>query len=225
LFDVAVRDVLRAPSATTRNALEGVAWSLWGLQLAYPVLVDVSFAWNRYGYDLARDLFWQDAVTLTLAGAVDLALRDLAGRARPPVYDCLVAGGNSCLAGQDSTRSFPGGHMVNSTAASVLTCTQHLYVQLYGGAWDTLVCATTLASDAAIGVLRIVSDNHWASDQIAGAALGAAMGWGVPYVMHFRGRARASATGASRGGAHDVLVLPVPLALDHGAGVAVSGLF
>jgi membrane-associated phospholipid phosphatase len=227
LFDDAVRKAWMSSNQNTRNTAEDVAWGLWGLQLAYPVLVDVPFAWTRYSHRLAEDLFWQDAVTLTLAGAVDLGLRDLAGRTRPGAYDCLTQGGSNCLTDVESDRSFPGGHTTNSTAASVLTCTQHLYTQLYGGPWDAVVCVTTVASDLTIGVLRVVSDNHWATDQIAGMALGTLIGWGVPYVMHFHGHATAGdgTESSDDGGSRRALVLPMPLFLDHGAGVGVTAIY
>jgi membrane-associated phospholipid phosphatase len=228
LFDSDVRGALRLSSANARSTVENVAWALWGIQVAYPVLVDVPFAWARYDYALARDLFWQDAVTLTLAGAVDLGLRDLVGRARPGVYDCLAQGGSNCLGNPETTRSFPGGHTVNSTAASVLTCTQHLYTRLYGGPWDGFACVTTVASDLTLAALRILSDNHWATDQIAGLAIGSLIGWGVPYVMHFHGHAGGltdDRTPTAPSNAPAAMVVPMPLALDHGAGLGVSGLF
>jgi membrane-associated phospholipid phosphatase len=230
LFDTDVRNALRASDEHTRHNIEFVGWALWGAQLAWPVLVDVPYAWSRYSYAMARDLFWQDAMTLTLAGAVDGALRDLVGRARPGVYDCLSQGGANCLdANPDTTRSFPGGHIVNSTAASVLTCTQHYYMRLYGGPWDGVACATTLASDLTLAVLRIVSDNHWVSDQIAGVAIGGLIGWGAPYVMHFRRGARVRMEGdrpaneaQSPSGA---LVVPMPIMVDHGAGLGLAGIY
>jgi len=230
LFDTDVRNALRASGDRTRNDLEDVAWVLWGAQLAYPVLVDVPYAWRRYDYEVARDLFWQDAMTLTLAGAVDGVLRDVVGRARPEVSDCLARGGGiHCLdTNTDTTRSFPGGHIVNSTAASVLTCTQHSFMELYGGPWDEIACATTLASDATLAVLRIVSDNHWVTDQIAGMAIGAVLGWGIPYVVHFRAGARGAAESGSTsaaGPSFAAMVAPMPMVLDHGAGLGVMGLY
>jgi hypothetical protein len=230
LFDTDVRNALRASGDRTRNNLEDLAWVLWGAQLAYPVLVDVPYAWRRYNYEVARDLFWQDAMTLTLAGAFDGLLRDVTGRARPEVSDCLARGGGTpCLdTNVDTTRSFPGGHIVNSTAASVLTCTQHSFMELYGAPWDGVACATTLASDATLAVLRIVSDNHWVTDQIAGMAIGAVLGWGIPYVVHFRAGARdaaASSSTSAAGPSLGAIVAPMPMMVDHGAGLGVMGLY
>ena len=217
LFDSAVRSALRAPDGSTRNLVNDVSWAFLAAQIAYPLVVDVPYAWSRDDFGLARDLFWQDAATLFLAGAVDLTLRDVVGRARPYVYDCIKQGGTDCINNPEAVRSFPGGHTLTSTAASVLTCTQHLYMHLYGSGWDELTCALTLASDVAVAFMRVIADSHWATDQIAGATLGALIGWGVPYVMHFRHAASEAPPKA--------LVLPMPVAVNQGGGLAAMGLF
>ena len=219
LFDADVRNALRINNATAHDAAQVLGWALWGAQAAYPIAVDVPYAWARYGWGLARDLLWQDAVTLFFAVALDFAVRDLVGRARPYTYQCIQDGGTNCIDNLEAVRSFPGGHFLNATAASVLTCTQHLYVHLYGDGWDGLTCAMTLASDAAVGLLRIASDWHWASDELLGGVVGALIGWGVPYIMHFRGTSDANARAPS------AIVVPMPIALDHGGGLGVAGLF
>lgn len=219
-FDVAVRDAMRLSDPNTRSSLETAAWAIWGTQMAWPLLVDVPYAWRRYGFGVARDLFWQDAVTMLVAGAIDGALRDLTGRVRPNAYDCYRQNGDSCLTNSDSTRSFPGGHLVNSAAAAALVCTQHLYTHLYGGPWDGVTCATTLTATATLSVFRILSDNHWATDQLAGLAIGGLLGWGIPYVMHFHGH---SAPSDERPPV--AMVLPLPMTFDHGAGAGVGGIF
>jgi membrane-associated phospholipid phosphatase len=220
LFDTAVRSALRAPSQQTRSAVADATWALLGLQFLYPFAVDVPYAWARYGFGLARDLFWQDAATMFLAGAVDLGLRDLVGRARPETYDCIQSGNTNCIDGPETVRSFPGGHTVIATAASVLTCTQHLYVHLYGGPWDSLTCALTLASNMTLAFMRIIADEHWASDEIAGLAIGSLIGWGVPYLMHFRRHT----AGADASVPH-ALVLPTVVPVSHGGGLGVAALF
>jgi membrane-associated phospholipid phosphatase len=150
-------------------------------------------------------------------------VRDLPGRARPYVYDCLQQGRTEaeCVDNPEAVRSFPGGHFLMATAASVLTCTQHLYVHLYGRGWDGMTCAMTLASDAAVGVMRIVADSHWATDQIAGAALGALVGWGVPFVMHYAMHSPPGREGTQPA----ALVVPTPIAFPSGGGLGVFGLF
>jgi membrane-associated phospholipid phosphatase len=224
-FDSDVRDGLRLADPGTRQTLESVSWVLWGAQLAWPVLIDVPLMWAEGHAPLARDLFWQDAATLTVAGAADMAIRDLVGRARPYVSDCLAHGGTGCLSGVESTRSFPGGHIVNSTAASVLLCTQHAYVHIYGGPWDAVACAASLASNTAIAYLRIASDNHWATDQLAGLAMGALIGWGVPYVVHFHHRSSSASGSKQDTSGRDALVIALPAPLDHGGALTIAGAY
>lgn len=219
LFDVGARNIFRINDSTSHDIAQTLSWTLWGAQIALPVAVDVPYAWARYGFGLARDLFWQDAVTLTFSAALDIGLRDLAGRARPFVWECLEKGGADCLYGPEAVRSFPGGHFLNSTAASVLTCTQHLYLHLYGGPWDALTCALTLASDATVGILRIATDSHWASDELVGGVAGALLGWGIPYVMHFMPKSDPDAPPPA------VIAVPMPVAFERGGGLGVGGFF
>ena len=222
LFDQDARSALRAGDPNVRHGVDSASWVLLTTQIAYPLVVDVPYAWARYGRRLASDLFWQDAATLFLAGAVDLALRDIAGRARPPVYDCIHAGGADCVDNPESVRSFPGGHTLTATAGAVLTCTQHLYVRIYGGAWDGGVCALALSSNVTVMFMRIIADSHWASDQIAGATLGALIGWGVPYVMHFRFHSKPS---SDAGGRSSTLVMPTIIPVARGGGLGAVGMF
>lgn len=220
LFDQDVRDVLRGSTAQVRYDATVASWTLLGVSIAYPVAVDVPYAWSRYGRQLAWDLFWQDAVALSLVSATDLALRNIVGRARPPVSDCLAAGGSAsqCLGSNtEATMSFPGGHVAIATAGATLTCTQHLSLHLYGAPWDGVTCASAIGVDFTMGVLRIVTDNHWASDIVVGGLLGVAFGWGIPVLMHLHGH------GDSRNGA-GILLAPIPIAVDHGAGIGVTGM-
>jgi membrane-associated phospholipid phosphatase len=220
LFDKAVRDALRGSSLETRNMAGNVSWGLLGAVLVYP-LVDVPYAWKRYDSQLAWDLFWQDATALSLGTAFDLNLRDLVGRARPPVYACLSSGGSEkeCLgSSSESTRSFPGGHQLMVTTAAALTCTQHLSMHLYGGPWDAIACATALTAATSVGVLRIVADDHWASDILVGSALGVAFGWGIPTAMHLHGHAPMS-------GSSGIQLVPTAMPVHRGGGLGVTGLF
>jgi len=220
LFDTAVRDALRAPTSSERGMAGTASWGLFGAVVAYPVL-DVPIAWKMYGRRVAWDLFWQDATAIALATALDLNLRDVVGRARPPVADCLAGGGSTteCFGNSgEATRSFPGGHVMIVTTAAALTCTQHLKLRLYGGPWDAIACASAVTADLGVGVLRIVSDDHYASDIIAGSVLGAALGWGIPTLMHLHGHAPvARVLGAE--------MLPTAIPVQRGGGLGVTGWF
>lgn len=223
LFDRKVRDWLRADSESAREAASAVSWGLFGTFLAYPALVDIPVAWIRGSKDLAWEFFWQDALVLTTAGAVDIAIRDLTGRARPRTTDCLEAGGTpeQCQRTNESARSFPGGHFAVATASAGLICTQHLHTRLYGGPWDALTCGTAIVADATIGVMRIVSDAHWATDVIAGGALGALIGVGLPHLLWYRGGAPRDRNRYAAS-ARPVFV-PMPVIDRHATGLGVAG--
>lgn len=224
LFDQDARSALRAGDPNVRHGVDTASWVLLTTQIAYPLVVDVPYAWARYGRRLASDLFWQDAATLFLAGAVDLAVRDIAGRARPPVYDCIHAGGGTdCVDNPEAVRSFPGGHTLTATAGAVLTCTQHLYVRIYGNAWDSGLCALALSSNVTVMFMRIIADSHWASDQLAGAAIGSLIGWGVPYVMHFRFHSKPTSGVETR--SSTTMIMPTILPVERGAGAGAVGMF
>ena len=220
LFDQDVRDILRGSTAQVRYDATIASWAMLGVTIAYPVVVDVPYAWSRYGKQVAWDLFWQDAVALSLVSTTDLAVRNLVGRARPSVSDCLAAGGSAsrCLGTDtEATMSFPGGHVAIATTGATLTCTQHLSMHLYGAPWDAVTCGSAIGVDFTMGVLRIVTDNHWATDIVAGSVLGFAVGWGIPVLMHLHRH------GDSRNDT-GILLAPIPIAVDHGAGIGVTGM-
>jgi membrane-associated phospholipid phosphatase len=222
LFDQAINDALRTNSTSVRNVMETGAWVLWFALVGYPYAVDIPYVWVRYGKRLAWDLFWQDTTTLSLSGAVDIALRDSFSRLRPWNTQCLDAGGTHCFDGPEATRSFPSGHVSETTTATALICTQHLMLRLYGAPWDAVACASAIAAAAATATFKMVADDHWATDVLGGAALGIGFGWGVPVLMHLHGHAD---PGARYGESSSMLLAPVPIALSHGAGLGLSGMF
>ncbi len=218
LFDSAARSFFRARSPEDRLTAADWSWLFWSLDVTYPLVTDVPYAWARYGPGVASDLFWQDATALTLASSIDMALRDTVGRVRPQDSDCLAAGGGSACLNPESVRSFPSGHFVETTTGASLICTQHLYMRLYGSPLDGVTCATAIFFAATVGVLRMVADDHWATDIVASGAMGALFGWGVPYIMHLHGHAPRATVGKS------MMVLPTPIVVSHGAGVGLTGI-
>jgi membrane-associated phospholipid phosphatase len=223
LFDGAIEEAFRARTQTAHGAMEGASWVIWFALVGYPLAVDVPHAWISYGRDVAWDLLWQDATALSLAGAVDFALRDSVARLRPSNTHCLDQGGTNCLqlSGPEATRSFPSGHLSETTTGTALICMQHLTMHLYGEPWDGVTCASAIAADSAVAVLKLVADDHWATDIVAGAALGVAFGWGLPVLMHLHGQAEGHPYGVSSG----TLVAPMPMVYDHGGGLGAAGFF
>ncbi len=220
LFDTPVRNLFRGKTDSERSTADKISWVLFMAQAAYPVVVDVPYAWAKYGGRAAWDLLWQDGTALTLASLFDLTFRDVVGRARPQTDDCLASGANNCLTlGTEVTRSFPGGHVAISTTAAVLTCTQHLGLHLYGGPWDAITCASGIAVDGAVGALRLVADAHYATDILAGYALGVLIGWGIPLLV----RVHQGSDESSKPPA--VVVSPMPVTAERGGGLGLQGWF
>lgn len=110
--------------------------------------------------------------------------------------------------------------MTETTTATALICTQHLSLHLYGAPWDAVTCGAAVASDVTVGVLRLVTDNHYASDILAGAGLGVLFGWGVPVLMHLRGREQEPEDHRAA-----TLIVPVPIVLTDGGGLGAAGFF
>ena len=84
-------------------------------------------------------------------------------------------------------RSFYSGHTAFTFATAGLICSHHLNLKLYGGgAPDIAACATGFAAAAATGTLRMVGDQHYATDVITGALVGTITGLGLPWLLHYR---------------------------------------
>ncbi len=79
----------------------------------------------------------------------------------------------------DWNRSFPSGHTLMSFAgasfASYVFCKYNP-----GSKWNIPVTVTTYAIAATTAALRVASGNHFVTDVLAGAAIGTAIGIGVP---------------------------------------------
>jgi membrane-associated phospholipid phosphatase len=92
----------------------------------------------------------------------------------------------------ESVLSFASGHTGLAFALAVSTGS---LASLRGDDGKEWVWATGLASAAATGYLRIAADKHYLTDVLAGAAIGAAVGWVVPRLFDRRPASDASAAG------------------------------
>jgi membrane-associated phospholipid phosphatase len=228
LFDGPVHDLLADSDLATRRALTHAADAtidaLFGVSLALDPMVAVF----RGNADVGWELFWQSALVQLLNGAVQAGIRHPIGRQRPSYYDCQDRHEQAlCTSDWAENQSFPSGHASTVAASAALVCTQHLNVHLYGGPWDAVACGSAIGAAAFVGVARIVSDDHWATDVLAGYAVGAAMGWAVPtllhYAWHLRGPPR-SPDRAARARANAPRMTLLPTAGTR-TGLALVGMF
>jgi membrane-associated phospholipid phosphatase len=68
-----------------------------------------------------------------------------------------------------------------------LNCAHHANLALYGDdTLDALACAFGLSTATVTGVMRIVSDRHYATDVMVGAIIGLGVGYGLPAGVYYR---------------------------------------
>jgi hypothetical protein len=94
----------------------------------------------------------------------------------------------------------------------------HHYLPLFGGgAGDTAACIVMSAAVAATAISRIAADRHYFTDSLAGAALGYAAGYGLPWLLHYR-------YGPAVGAEPQAHVAVVPFGASGALGVQLVGL-
>jgi membrane-associated phospholipid phosphatase len=139
------------------------------------------------------------------AGIVAPVTKFAVGRARPNAEL-----GSTHFAPFSGDASFPGGHATQAFAvASVIAAHD-------GRFW---VKAVSFGLAGSVGLARIHQDAHWASDIVAGAILGTAVGSGV---VAINDRVRAGRSAAGPGGATVALF---PVFLRKGGGVSLAASF
>jgi membrane-associated phospholipid phosphatase len=172
LFDSDARSALRAGSAGGRSrAATASDFGYAGLPI-YAIVGEAGLVtWLGKGKgDVALQLALINAEAAAINGALTRLTEKTSGRARPDRTD---------------NAAFPSGH--TSTAFTIASglCVQHARLEIYGGVADKVVCPAALTVATATGLLRIVSDRHWASDVLVGAVLGSAVGATVSWAhMH-----------------------------------------
>jgi membrane-associated phospholipid phosphatase len=196
--DDEIRSALRVTDQQDREGLIIASDGLFGVVLLWPLLVDSFFLAGivHQDDDAALQMALIDAEVLAIAHMVTWLTSRLAGRVRPEALECAPAG--TCgVVGSGPVASFVGGHTIMAYAAAGLTCTHHLENPwLAGQAGGGAACAASLGLATAMSFMRISVDRHWASDIGFGALIGAAIGFGVPYALHY-GRAHSSRNGTA----------------------------
>jgi membrane-associated phospholipid phosphatase len=192
LFDKPIRDSLTLQSRDARNISASVSDGIYYALAAYPLLDTLLVAGAIHGEgDLTVQMLAIDLESYAVGGAIALSA-EKAGRRRPmgrtceqdPTYD------KKCGNDDNLNSSFLSGHTTIGFVGAGLLCAHHLNVPLYGGGTpDTATCIAGMSAAITGGVLRVVSDNHWASDVILGAGVGVFAGYALPVLLHY-GRSR-----------------------------------
>lgn len=218
-FDDAVRDELRLPDRSGRIGA-GLASDALVLGLvAFVGGVDGLLVPMLEGDDA---LAWQAsaayALTLGITVSLDELVKVAAARARPLTVGCDPSTDPSSCTPPSPGMSFYSGHSAVAFASAGFSCAMHLERAAYGDAIaDATVCGSTVAAAAIVGLLRVLADQHYLTDVLAGAAVGFVTGYVMP-LLFVPQRSIATRAGAGAG----LAVLPTG-ALDA-RGLASLGL-
>lgn len=188
LADAAVRKWLRADTPAGRLRADDVSDYMWH-GTTYYVLLDgllTPLVSDRLNTDVAFQLTLLNWQAIGLTGLLVRLVHVSVGRTRPSLQNCSPdpTSANPC---QFRGASFVGGHAMMTSANAGLACANHHFLPLYGGGLaDSLVCPLMVASALTVGTLRMVADKHWLSDTIPAWLFGGAIGFGMPYLLHYR---------------------------------------
>lgn len=227
IFDTATQDALGLDDPEQRHGVEIASDVLVSLLVIWPVAVD-SLLYTGLG-EGAWDVAWQLSLisleVFAINHALNITLKLLSRRERPintycrdqPGYDA-----DPVCADPPPAESFWSGHVSNAFAGAALVCLHHDVLDLFGdvGA-DGAMCGGALATAAATGLFRIMSDRHWITDVLMGAAVGSLIGTLVPWLLHYQGGGRPPL----RGTAPPVMVLLAPMADEDTIGLSASGIW
>jgi membrane-associated phospholipid phosphatase len=234
LFDDWVRNGLRGRTAAIQSAASTTSDILYYAGTIGPLVIDNYFVALsvHQNADVALQMLVINMQALGMSGLVSLIAEHGAGRARPYTDTCDANGHiydgsgaptpNHCGTSNDF-RSFFSGHTAAVTTMAGLTCAHHQHLPLYGGGLaDLAPCLVMIAAAAGTGILRIVYDEHWASDVLTGAMVGTLSGYVLPSLLHY-GFGGGHAIGEVRSGSF--WMVPSVVGYPGGAGLGVGGVY
>lgn len=190
-FDDDIRTFVRLNSESDRRTARDYSDVLLTSLVAFPVIIDalVVAGWSRQSSDVSFQMLLMDAEVFAVTMAIQGLTNTLVHRRRPYVVGCggeLPANTQDCE-GDTRGRSFFSGHTAASFAAAALICTHQFNLDLYrnrqmGG----VICASSFVLAGTTGALRMAGDVHNFSDVMVGAAVGTLVGFGLPWLLHYR---------------------------------------
>lgn len=187
-FDEAFRDLLRADDPRAPAGLSHALSMGAAPALALGTLIPPALMTGGGREALENVVIAFDAVTVTFG--LTQFTKHLAARARPAeVHGVYPATEYANIEAQRFQSFFSGDTSLAFSLAS--TATTISFLRGYTVAPYVLGMGSVIAFGTA--GLRIAADMHWATDVLTGAAVGTAVGFGMPYFIH--GRQRTAATG------------------------------
>jgi len=117
------------------------------------------------------------AEAVLVSSAITVPTTLAVGRPRPFVYGDEATVDERTEGG--AALSFPSGHTANSFAAT-LAVFHGMHARHPGSSLPWIVLGVGLALSTTVAVARVLGGEHFPSDVVAGAAIGASLGWLVP---------------------------------------------
>jgi membrane-associated phospholipid phosphatase len=230
---ILIDDQVRSLRLNSYDAqLEARSGSDVGLAImtTYPFLVDAVIVayWYRGSDDVALQMALIDSEAFAIMGAIEGTTNFLSGRARPYSRECggTVPANTTDCETDTRFRSFFSGHSAVSFTAASLICAHHMALNLFDSAADPINCAAGLVAAAGISTLRILGDAHYFSDVIVGAAVGTAVGLGIPLLHHYKRAAATPGAGVSSTASSKERRAPFAMMLVPGlGGLQLTGTF
>jgi membrane-associated phospholipid phosphatase len=189
LFDTGARNLMRLHGASARNTAADVSDVLIYSEIVHSALIDpLLFAW---GLRQAPDVAWQLSVINAQAYALTMALNEVikrtTSRQRPFAEGCARDPGAAGCAGGDRYGSFYSGHAALSATGAGLICAHHTQLSLYRNpVLDTGTCVAAVLGTAVTGAMRVMADEHWASDVLLGHLMGYVSGYLLPTLIYYK---------------------------------------
>jgi membrane-associated phospholipid phosphatase len=189
-FDSGIRRGLRGGS---RGVREDAALASDVVFAGLGVALVGDWWWLRDEYGLLRSL-QVDSRWLLANNLVTRIAKVGAGRQRPYVQPCGRDDDwvPACDSGREGKAGFFSGHASNAATLAGLLCARHLN-RREAGPVDALVCGGAAAGALTAGVLRIVSEHHFATDILVGWVAGAFFGYYLPSRFEYLDRPGAAA--------------------------------
>lgn len=189
LFDDGVRNVTRLPARSGREAAATASDVTRMVPLVQAVAVDgllVPLLLDDGNAHVAWQLTAMNVMSMATVGVFNRTNHRVVGRARPNEPECRSADADDPYCGR-LYESFPAGHPSGAFLGAGMACAHHTYLPLYGGGVPDAVfgCGLPLSLSAATGALRLMADQHYATDVLVGSGLGFLGGFGLPIALHY----------------------------------------
>jgi membrane-associated phospholipid phosphatase len=193
LLDTATRDLLVAKTPEGRSTVAAISDIMWHSTQYFSVADSLitPLVSDRGNLDTAVQMTLINWQIQTTSFVLTRLSHRTVGRRRPLLAGCDQDStwDPSCTSrNRHQNGSFLSGHASMSFAGASAACAHHFAFPMYGGnAADAITCGTLLTSATIVGVLRIAADKHWWSDVVTGGLLGTAVGFGIPFFLHYGG--------------------------------------